>query len=468
MTTLTLTTLLLVVYGAVSRRGYGTTLALGGATAAGAAFVAGTIAVPTFYATAIGTAVALFFQMLTRSSRSVARRQGPARRLRTRLPPAASLLVAFALVAAFVTLTASTLFDGLAVQLPTGPGRLFAAAFTSSNIAQVGYLVIGVCVVVFLARSSSSRPELVGLAAGTTLLLSAWRYLHTSFGFPFPNDFFDNSPFFAYIETAPGDIGRFRGILSEPSALAGTCLVVMSYLLSRQAQLTGWRRTGAWVTVAVAAFLGAISTSATFVVAGVVTAGIAAGTVLYRFLFRRLSISTAGHVAVVVLLIAGVLLLPVVAGFVEGTVNSKVASSSYSERSGADSSSYLLVLDTLGYGVGIGSNRASSFLPGLLSTTGVVGTAIFVTALLLLIRKGYAVTAYRPVVWALVSVLVAKLIAGPDLSDPSGVLWLSLGLLSRAAAIGATPHPSDALVHLPASEPADASTGASAAREDPT
>ncbi|WP_295697017.1 hypothetical protein [Lapillicoccus sp.] len=468
MTTLTLTTLLLVVFGAVSRRGYGTTLALGGATAAGAAFVAGNIAVPTFYATAIGTVVALFFQMLTRSSRSGARRQGVGRRLRTRLPPGASLLVAFAIVATFVTLTASTFFDGLAVRAPAGSGRLQAAAFTSSNIAQVGYLVIGVCVVVFLARSSSSGPELVGLAAGTTLLLSAWRYLHTSFGAPFPENFFDNTPFFAYIETAPGAVERFRGVLSEPSALAGTCLVVVSYLLSRQAYVTGWRRAGAWVTIALAVFLGAISTSTTFVVAGVVTAGIATGAVLYRFLFRRLRISSLGHIGVVGLLIASIPLLPVLAGFVLDTISGKVVSSSYSERSGADSSSYLLVLDTFGYGAGLGSNRAASFLPGMLSTTGIVGTVLFTAAVVLLIRKGYAVTAYRPVVWALVSVLVAKLIAGPDLSDPSGVLWLCLGLLSNAAVTSARPHLTAPLVRQPRPVPTDPSRAASAGWETPT
>ena len=39
----------------------------------------------------------------------------------------------------------------------------------------------------------------------------------------------------------------------------------------------------------------------------------------------------------------------------------------------------------------------------------------------------------RPVFWTLVTLLVAKLFAGPDLSDSSGILWLSLGLLSQAA-----------------------------------
>jgi hypothetical protein len=34
-----------------------------------------------------------------------------------------------------------------------------------------------------------------------------------------------------------------------------------------------------------------------------------------------------------------------------------------------------------------------------------------------------------------VAVLVLKVVAGPDLSDSSGILWMSLGLLSRAALV---------------------------------
>jgi hypothetical protein len=35
------------------------------------------------------------------------------------------------------------------------------------------------------------------------------------------------------------------------------------------------------------------------------------------------------------------------------------------------------------------------------------------------------------VLWALIALLVVKVAAGPDLSDSSGIFWISLGLLSR-------------------------------------
>jgi hypothetical protein len=126
-------------------------------------------------------------------------------------------------------------------------------------------------------------------------------------------------------------------------------------------------------------------------------------------------------------------LLPIIAKFVETTINQKVSSSSYNDRSFSDATSYDLLLSTFGFGVGLGANRASSFLPGLLSTTGIIGTLLFAAAVVTLLVRGSRVPAYRPVVWALVTLLVVKLVSGPDLSDSSGILWVSLGLLSNAS-----------------------------------
>jgi hypothetical protein len=426
---LTLITLAVIAYGALGTHGYGRALALGGATAAGAAVFIGTVVVPTFYAAALGTAVALAFQFL--------RRQPSAGPGRSALPPGASLLLVFFGWSALVTVIAPQLFDGMAVLLPTGKGSLLAGSLTSSNIAQMGYLALGVCVVVFLARSPCARPELIGLAAGATTLLSLWRYLHQEVAVPFPEGLFDNSPTLAYIETAPGGLQRFRGILSEPSSLAGSSLVTMAYLLSRAQQLDRWRRAAALAVGAVAGYLGVISTSATFVVAGVVVCAIACVTFLLGFLARRRFVSAAVGVVSCAFIITLLWLLPIITDFVQETINNKVASPSFDERSGANEASYGIFFDTYGIGVGLGSNRASSFFAGLLSTTGLVGTLLLAAVIFGLIYRGGAVLEFRPVVWALVAILVLKVVAGPDLSDSTGIMWMSLGLLSRAALIAA-------------------------------
>ncbi len=426
MSLLTLATVAAVLYGVIGRHGYGRALALGGVTASGAAVVAGSITVPTFYAVALGTVVALGLSLLGNA-------KAPPRPRRP-LPPAAPLLLFFLLWSVLVTLVAPVLFDGLTVSVPAGATKLAAGYFTTSNVAQTIYLVLGTCVMVFLARSSKSGPELIGLLAGTATLLSGWRYLHQLLGLPFPEGVFDNSPAFAYIESAPDDVERFRGIFSEPAGLAGSCLVTIAYMLPRSLQMQSWRRAGALGVAALAGYLGAISTSATFVVAGVAVALIAAITFVLGFVLRRTSVSAVASVLGCASVIAALWFLPIVAGFVETTVNEKVTSSSFDERSSANALALDACVDTFGLGVGLGSNRASSFVPGLLSTTGIVGTLVFATAVATLIRRGSAVREYRPVIWALVSLLVAKVIAGPDLHDTTGVLWISLGLLARAAA----------------------------------
>lgn len=429
MTTLTLSTIAVILYGIIGRRGYGRALALGGATAAGAAFVVGSIAVPTFFATAIGAAVAVALRVLGRGP------TGPTPRLH--LPPGVALLLLFLAWSASVTLLAPQLFDGQRVTTPTGGdnAHLTAGIITSSNIAQTTYLVLGICVVIFLARTRVAGPELIGLAVGLAILLSFWRYLSQQVGVPFPEGVFDNSPNFAYIETAAGGFKRFRGILPEPSSLAASCLVAVSYMAARARYVKGARRWGALTVAIIAGYMGTISTSTSFIVAAVVLVLTAGLTFLVSFLWRRTLISAVVSIVTCALVIVALWVLPIVADFVETTVNAKVGSSSFSERSDANSVSYDIFLDTFGFGVGLGGSRASSFFPGLLSTTGFVGTLLFAAAVTALIRRSSSQVEYRAVIWALVALLINKVVSGPDLSDSSGVLWMSLGLLSRAAQI---------------------------------
>jgi hypothetical protein len=429
-----------MAYGAFNRSGYGRALALGGATAAGAAAALGGIALPTFYATAVGAAGALMLTLLGIGGLRQQRRET--------LPPGVPLLLLLLGWSALVTLLAPVFFSRMVVNTAKGRAQLLAGYVTPSNIAQLLYLALGVCVVVFLARSPHSRPELVGLLVFTTTILSFWRYLHGEVGVPFPEGLFDNSPTLAFIETAPGGEERFRGILSEPSSLAASCLITIAYGSSRAPRVRGWRRAGILAVVAAAAYMGSISTSTTFVVAAAVVAAMAAGSLLSSVLFRRARVTVTAAVMACVALMAAIWLLPTVVDYVSATVGDKVGTTSYDERSASNTDAYNLFFDTYGYGVGLGSNRASSFLPGLLSTTGLVGTVLFAAVVAMLISRTASIPAYRPVLWALVTMLVLKLVAGPDLSDPSGVMWMSLGLLSHAA-VRAAPPPKD-LAYQPA------------------
>lgn len=426
MFALTFVTLAVIAYGVLGPHGYCRALALSAATPAGAAVAVGAIALPTFYAAAFGAAIALALAAMGR--RRSAPGQPPG------LPPGGLPLLLFTLWSIIVTLVAPFLFNGMTV-LEAGPTYrpLDAGTLTSSNIAQILYLVLGFCVVVLVARSPGAGPQLVGTAAGLVTVLSLWRYLHVIAGVPFPDHLFDNSPAFAYIETQPGGLPRVRGILSEPAALAVSSLVTMGYMLPRARDLHGRRRAVALLVAAAALFLGLVSTSATFVVAGGTIAAIAGVWLAGGFLLRRVSVRAFVSVAGCAAVIAMIWLLPLLTPLVTAVIDSKVQSSSYDQRSGSDAFAYDVFFRSLGFGVGLGANRASSFTPTLLGSVGLLGTLLFVGAVVLLVRRAAPVRAYRPVVWALVAMLVSKIISGPDLSDTSGILWLSLGLLSRTA-----------------------------------
>jgi len=187
-----------------------------------------------------------------------------------------------------------------------------------------------------------------------------------------------------------------------------------------------------------AAIMASLSTSATFVVALVVVAGLA----LLAGLVRAVRLKPISPVVIGLALLAAISaywVVPILVNSVTGVVNAKVGSSSYDDRSNVDSVSYEILFRTFGIGIGLGSHRPSSFLAALLSTTGVLGTLLFAATIVLVIRAGLRNDAYRPVVWGLVALLTTKVIGGPDLADTSGLLWISIGLLAQAGVVAVRP-----------------------------
>ncbi len=415
-----------MLLGVLHPKGYGLALALGGATPIGAALVLGAVALPTFYAVAVGAAVGIVLRHLQRVRWSPGVVLAPV--------PGARPLVLLVVVGVLVTLIAPMVFDGLPVLSPGGEGnRLMAGVLTKSNIAQIVYVILSVCVVVFLARSKSIGPEVVGIAAITTTTLSLWAWTHQVAGVPFPEGLFDNSPAFTFQNTFPGGAPRVRGILSEPAGLAASSLITIAYTASRLRSVQGLRRLLLLLALAAAVLLGCVSTSATFFVAGVALAAIALAVAASRFVLNGGSLSRSTTLIVCTAAIAALWLLPWSANFIGAIVDEKVGSNSYDDRSGSDAFSLTLLVDTLGLGTGLGSNRASSFAASLLSTVGIIGALLLATAIWVLVRDTWPVPLVRPVTWALIAQLLVKVISGPDLADTSGILWLSLGVLAHAA-----------------------------------
>ncbi|MEY2847590.1 MAG: hypothetical protein RI885_255 [Actinomycetota bacterium] len=352
--------------------------------------------------------------------------------------PGALSLVIFLGWSLLVTLIAPTVFEGIPVLVARGgideqfldPGTL---TYTVSNVAQAAYLVISIGVVFFLAKSPATTPGLLGIVLGIITVVSFWRLLSLGTGLPYPEGFFDNSTTVRIIEETPDGEARFRGIFSEPSGLAAASLTTLVFFALRLRYLGGWGRVGAVAILVMAAVNAASSTAGTFVAAGLIMVGIVVVFWIGGFVVNRTRLDPV--LAAVVILVSGVGLffVPTLIAFVESVVSVKISSSSYGSRTGVDLFSYLLTLDTWGFGVGLGSNRPSSFLATLLSCTGVIGAAFFAIAITRLIVAASAKPEYHATIWALVSVLVSKIVSSPNISDNAALLWISCGVLAHAA-----------------------------------
>ena len=352
--------------------------------------------------------------------------------------PGAIALVLFLCWSIFVTILAPTIFEGMPVLVARGgideqfldPGTL---TYTVSNVAQVSYLIVSVGVVFFLARSPGTSPGLLGITLTVITVISFWRLLSLNAGLPFPEGFFDNSTTVRIIEQTPDGEPRFRGIFSEPSGLGAASLTTLVFFALRIPRLTGWQRLGALVVLIMAAANAASSTAGTFVAAGLILIAIAFLVWVGRFLLNKTRVDPIFAGAVILLIAIGLLFVPLLVAFVESVISVKISSSSFYSRTGADQFSYLLTLNTWGFGVGLGSNRPSSFLAALFSCTGVLGVALFTLAVGKLMTAASANSEYHATIWALVSVLVCKVVANPDISDNPAFLWISCGVLAHAA-----------------------------------
>lgn len=414
-----------------TRTGYVRLMAVGGGLPIGVALVIGGQPTPVFYTLAIGVCVALVVRViLERPDRS--------RLEQRRHRPGALALVLFTAWAVFITALAPTIFAGIPVLISRGgideqlldPGTL---DYTVSNLAQVGYLLIGVGTVFFLARSPAATPGLLGITLGVVTVLSFWRLLSIQFGLPFPAGFFDNSTAVRIIESTSSGEARFRGIFSEPSGLAAVSLTAMVYFSMRLKHLTRSQR---WIAVAILVMAVAnagFSTAGTFVASGLILLAALAIAAVSGFVMRRAKVSPFVVAASFVGLAGAVFFIPIVIDIINGVISEKVASSSYGSRTGVDLFSYRLTLETWGLGVGLGSNRPSSFLAMLLSCVGIPGTVLFAATMFQLMRAAWVKPEYRATVWALISVLISKVLAGPNLSDPSALLWITAGVLAHAS-----------------------------------
>ena len=377
--------------------------------------------------------------------------------------PAMLLLLPFILVvcgALGSSIIMPRLFEGQVMVWPQKLSSLFTRsplAPSAGNITQDLYLLantlLAVTAAFFLTRTGALLTKLMDcyfLAGILVVFISIWQFLANTLHVYYPSEFFLSNPGWALLsDQSVGWLGRLNGPFSEPAALS-------SYMCG-SVGAAGWvivngdRRLLPKVTFWGALIVTLLTTAST----GYFTLLALASLLVMRVvsvtnwkLRRRVAAGLVlGIVAVGVVLMLMYAAAPSAfkeIGLVfEGTVN-KTQSSSYQARSTLDIDSLWEMSRTYGLGVGWGSNRSSSLLPGLCAAIGLWGVGGLVVFGLLLMRRARQAMrltvdpalhyVIRGSTAALISTLISSLLSGPTISSPDFYLLLAMLVAATARA----------------------------------
>ena len=99
--------------------------------------------------------------------------------------------------------------------------------------------------------------------------------------------------------------------------------MTVSYMVARATQIKGWRRFFAIFTACVAAYLGAISTSTTFVIGMALLAAMSLLSFVASFLLQRRLLGPGAAILVCLTVILSIWLAPLIWTYFEATINAK-------------------------------------------------------------------------------------------------------------------------------------------------
>jgi hypothetical protein len=366
------------------------------------------------------------------------------------------MLLSYALLSAWLM---PDTFAGNVMVWPQRPDYLSTGMVplqhTSGNVTQSMYLILNViltlAVAIFLTRAAIPYRSIIGayLGGGYVVVgLAFWQFASRVAGVPFPNDLLQSNPGWAILEQGIETVPRIQGPFSEASAFAGYMSAVALCCLWLSVRGYQVMRPNWLLALAIISTL--LSTSTT----GILTLVIGLPTVFAiasiggnpAALGRILKISgfllLGGVVALGPVFILQPRLIDSVNTVVEATLT-KGESDSYNDRTAADIGALDTVAETYGLGVGWGSYRSSSLIPGLLANAGVFGIAMVLWLIIRVVRlrsRGRRASPDHPgqilvdgFSASLCSMLCSALISGPTITSPAFFLQLGcvIGVLAR-------------------------------------
>jgi hypothetical protein len=286
------------------------------------------------------------------------------------------------------------------------------------------------------------------LYAGLTVVfISLWQFASNTVHIWFPTTFFLSNPGWALLsDESIGSVIRITGPFSEPAALAGYLCGMIG--ASAWMIFNGDRRLLTRLAFVLSTGVLLLCTSTTgYAALCIMAAGLALYTVVVgsatlkkRVLMGLIVSGVVGAIAITVVPAVAPGLAHQAIGIVNATLT-KQQSASYQDRTSTDADSLKAAEASYGLGVGWGSNRSSSLVPGLAASVGLWGIAgllWFVARILSHVRiaqRRVAIPELKMVIHGcaggLIGILAAAVLSSPGLTSPD--FYLLLALLIAAA-----------------------------------
>jgi hypothetical protein len=327
--------------------------------------------------------------------------------------------------------------------------------FTFGNVTQSLYLAIDVVltltVAMFLTRRTIPYKSVIGaylIGGYIVVFLVLWQLASQVAGVPFPDDLLHSNPGWVIVDQVIGSVHRLQGPFSEPSALAVylSSLVFCCLWLS----VRGYQFMQPNLLLALAIVSVLLSTSTTGIVMLVTGLPLVIGVASFGRepgAFARIGktmgfLILGGAIVITPVLLLEPVLMKSIDIVMESTLN-KGQSGSFDERTTINEDALATVSETYGLGVGWGSFRAMSFVPGLLANGGVFGVVMvawMVQCILRLGARGRTASPGHPgqilvngFSAALCGQFAAALISAPIITSPAFYLQLGcvVGVLGR-------------------------------------
>jgi hypothetical protein len=357
------------------------------------------------------------------------RRRAPAPDSRARFASDA-LAVALVVWASVITIAGPRIFAGIRVFDPAlgvdnQVGNMSVLEPSLGNVAQLGYLTLGVLFVLLSGRLFPVDARLLGSALWVSLVLGAVRMVAEPV---WPHALLQNMPGYAYATPE-----RLSGTFYEPSVLGLYLVAAASYFGVKLLRPGARSRIAALIALVLVGIEFVANGSGTALLGLVIVAATGAAVLLVRQLRSpRFAVRPWALITGTLVLAAGLTQLPVLYELTIGSAERKASSFSFLARGLANDRSWEIFLETFGLGVGLGSHRPSSLFFLVLSCLGFVGTVLLVALVIVALRAAARTPAAAPVGWALLGILVSGVIAVPDLSMP--VIWIGMAACLAMAA----------------------------------